>query len=332
MTYIQEIINRSLAYYAHFGLTGKLPPANLDITTVTDPRVAFMDTDLFQRGSYYSFDPTAPRCDAFFCTLRHRFGMNIPLPESGMLPPFIFDHCLFEYDSMKTEPVHGVPVVLLTAETPGIPTAEAIIVSSQTYDLVGCLPNAYDRFFFFTEFLTQLCQDERSVFQSFLSSSGTAQCVFLCMCHLASQVIKSGLPPENEAELIADFYDTIVPSFSGISWVDPEDIHTLLTLSEFYSARQSWYLFLSLWAVLHGVSVWEDGTTIQKLYHLMDACRNLSPMLSLICSIEDLEMLRRMVLDDSEAFLYDPYKCGLIFQQIEQAIRQKAGGTNGFRA
>lgn len=326
MRYIPQLINRTLLYYALCGLTGRLPPKEWNI--VSDPRLSVMGTQLFRESSHRSLANL--HCEKHFCTIHRRCGMTYFIPdeeEKESQRRLIYDRCLFTSEGGSAKPIHscifeyermrqaeGLPVVVFTATDDF--SREAMILTRQTYDMAASLPTENDKYFFLYEYLS-LPEQERRPFARLLQSPGAAECFFVLVCHLAGF---ENYPAE-EAERIAAFYEKDALFFPGISWMDPQDVHTLLTLTWLTPDFSN---MLSLWAVLHGISAWEDGTKIQKLCRFTGTDK-LRAMLAMLCSVEELEVLRRMALTDTEAFLASPHTLGLLFREIQAAIQEKGG-------
>ena len=134
MYYIEQLISRSLAYYLKNGFTNRLPQVRLDINTVTNPMVSFLNTELFieGEGSEWSLEPDSPD----YAVLRGRLsgrGENLLFSaKSGIVAPLPNHTCRYEPGIL--EGYADLHNLLLFIAKDAIDT-DLLVVTPQTYDL-----------------------------------------------------------------------------------------------------------------------------------------------------------------------------------------------------
>lgn len=320
MMYIPQMIQRTLLYYIHNGLPGKLPSDDLDLSSVMDPRLNLLDPDMFQSGSHfaYPFDLTSPKWVSISGRLDHCNGQSFLIPDDRSESIPLHRSCFFEQSTMYEDISDGMAVILLTSDPDEPGTPYQLVVSPCLYRYANCLPNGYDKYFFLKEFL-ECSKSEQQLLRLFLTEPAIAQSIFCCLAYISSCMYSKTMQrkPDTVDELAADFYKT----FAGrlrISVLEAEEINTLYILSDIGRPDTSFPMLLSFWAIMNHCSTWSHPGK-NKAATLLDS--NLSEessfcaCLSLVCTSADINSLTQQVTEES-LFHAEPQKVRQLLMQI----------------
>ena len=297
--YTEQLISRSLAYNAKYGFTNRLPPVGLDITTVTDPMVPFLDTELFTEGegSDWSQESDAPDYDVLQGRLScHRKSLLFST-KSGIVAPLPDHTCRYEPEILAGyADLHNV---LLFMAKDAIDT-DLLVVTPQTYDLSKPFSAMYDRRFFLTEYL-ELSEAKRQALYLFLRRPGVAQYCFLCMAYLSSLMIRNGntLSPMDNPKAV-EAVESLLRNFVGVRFehTDLLTLINLIDLSGFFHQPPSWHLAMSLWAITHRASAWGNLPPEEALMASgLGNAPQLHSYIKLVCSPAELCSLASSIAD-----------------------------------
>lgn len=319
MYYIEQLISRTLAFYLKHGFVNTLPPDTLDIRTVTDPMVSFLDTELFIEGSEWSRELDAPDYHVLQGRLSCCQQDILFSTDSGILGLLPSHTCRYEPGIL--EGYVDLDKVLLLIPDASIDT-NLLVVTPNTYDQAAPFGGSmYDKRFFLSEYI-ELPEVQRKVLYRFLRSPGAAQYCFLCMAYLSSLMIKKGntLSPGDVPEAV-ESVERILPRFVGVQFVRC-DLMTLLELSGFFHHSVSFHMSLALWAIFHKASVWEElGAAEALLASGLGSAPHLHAYLELVCSPAELRHLAGSIADpqlhDTEPALCDRILLQLLYTNIK---------------
>ncbi len=295
--YIEQLISRSMAYYLKFGFTNRLPPDDLDIRTVTDPLVPFLDTELFtEAGSEWSQEPDAPDYYILQGRLSGRQKELLFSTKSGIIAPL--PHHICRYEPGILEGYTDLHNILLMISKDAIDT-DLLVITPQAYALAAPFPHTYDRRFFLSEYI-DLPESRRKALYRFLRNPGTAQYCFLCMAYLSSLMIRNGntLSPMDDPRAV-EAVELLLRNFVGIRF-DRCDLLTLMNIIEhsgFFHQSPSWHMALALWAICHRASAWDLPPAEALMVSRLGNAPQLHSYLELVCTPDALRSMARSIAD-----------------------------------
>ena len=298
MYYIEQLISRSLAYYLKNGFTNRLPQVRLDINTVTNPMVPFLNTELFieGEGSEWSLEPDSPD----YAVLRGRLsgrGENLLFSaKSGIVAPLPNHTCRYEPEILTGyADLHNV---LLFIAKDAIDT-DLLVVTPQTYDLAKPFATIYDRRFFISEYV-ELNKSKRRALYQFFTHPGVAQYCFICTAYLSSLMIKQGntLSPMDNPKAV-EAVGPLLRKFVGVRFTK-SDLLTLMNvieLSGLFHQPPSWHMALALWAITNRASAWDLAPEEALIASGLGNAPQLHSYLKLLCTPTELRSLARSIAD-----------------------------------
>lgn len=312
MHHIDQLICYMLAHYAKFGFVNKLPPSNLDIRTVTDPMIPFLDTELFlddsRRSKAFHTPDSRPLYGRLICNhpdyLFHtKSGISIVLPHGN---------CRFE-DEIMAEYTGLKQIVLLMPKVTD--TSDCLLVTDETYALAAPFATMYDKRQFLSEYIS-LEDKKRKALYRFLRNPGAAQCFFFYASYLSSLMFKNGpILSDQDITAILDRPDLPPARFSGV-YFDDCDVMTILDLLHFRRKKACWHMHLALYSLTHHASAWEGLSPARALLASRIAgSPNLHAYLKLSCTPQELRTLAK---DFTQAQIHaiDPSLCRHILLQL----------------
>ena len=313
--YIEQLVSRFLAYYMKNGFNNKLPPGNLDIRTITDPIVDFMNAEVFFEGSEQANEPDAPEFHSLsgnFCC--HCGDYLFTQPQYKIISLLLDDDCRYE-DGILEGYVDLDHLVLIMPDVDD--STSQLLLTPQTYALAESFVASFDRRFFFEEYL-DLPEEQRRILHRFLTRPGFAQYITLCVSYLATVMIQKGhtLSPNYVPEVLkAVRLHTFRFPHVCFERCDADAMMVLLNLCGFFQKEAAWYMAPAMFAIMNKVSAWclppEDGLLVSGLA----GSPYLYRYLDLIATPAQVRSLSRAIVEP-QIHDSDPGMCNHILRQL----------------
>lgn len=311
MICLPNLILRNLVWFARGGKG--LPPPGTDIRQLS--REGFQ-TPLFPDEMFQeTWTPSIPlpQWQWMTGTVRYREGIPWFLPGDGGPPVAPAEHFRTEFGALPHDGSH----ILLTHD-PGDPAlCEQILVPEGWFRLADPFPNPGAKALLMDELLSLPGTLQETVIR-FLSDEAYAQQQYPSICDLFSLAWDTFyFPDQKEISHRTDLSASEREAYQLVALCIPED----------FPEKNGICVLLSLWALLHGSSIWNEGSLISGL--IRSGLRDNSdfiPCLSLLLTGDETETLAKNLMEHYANFPGDakPVR-GLLYGllQVTHPLKQE---------